>query len=77
MPARKAAAPKQFNNPLANCLPAYQEVLEATKRMTREEIDADWDAKQRQRADSGMDMRVPTLNLISRVTGQVVRIPGD
>jgi len=45
--------------------------------MTREEIDADWDAKQRQRADSGMDMRVPTLNLISRVTGQVVRIPGD
>jgi hypothetical protein len=70
---KKVSKSKPFCNPLAKALPAYQEALEETKRMTREQIDADWDAKQAQRRASGTNIHVPTLYLISR-DGKVVRI---
>ena len=63
-----------FTNPFAKALKSFEEAAAATKKMTAAQIDADWDARQRQRAASGTNIHVPTLYLVSRVSGKIVKI---
>ncbi len=71
---KKFAVSKLSANPLAKDGPAFREAVEASRKAKPAEIDADWDAKQKQRRASGMSLRFPTLNLVSRTSDSSVQI---